>query len=224
MARMGRRVIPEIPHHVTQRGVRRMEVFRDEDDYSIYLDLISKSCKQVGTQVWAYCLMSNHVHFVMVPKHEDGLRGALAEAHKQYTRHINFREGCRGHLWQERFHSFAMDESYLHAAVRYVELNPVHAGMVKRAEDYPWSSARAHLAGENDGLVKVVPMLKRVSDWSEYLGSDLDESTKEEIRKHGRTGRPLGDDKFMARIERLTGVDFRPKKRGRKGKRDTVPE
>ena len=111
-----------------------------------------------------------------------------------------------------------MDEHHLLAAVRYVELNPVHAGMVKRAEEYPWSSARAHLAGENDGLVKVAPMLKRVSDWSEYLESDLDETTKEELRRHGRTGRPLGDEKFMARIERLTGIDFRPKKRGRKGK------
>ncbi|HKI60581.1 MAG TPA: transposase [Mariprofundaceae bacterium] len=209
---------------MTQRGVRRMEVFRDEDDYRIYLDLISKSCKQAGTQVWAYCLMSNHVHFVMVPKNEDGLRGALAEAHKQYTRHINFREGCRGHLWQERFHSFAMDEHHLLAAVRYVELNPVHAGMVKRAEEYPWSSARAHLAGENDQLVKVRPMLKRVSDWNDYLESDLDETTKEDIRRHGRTGRPLGDERFMNRIERLTGIDFRPKKRGRKRKRDTVPE
>ncbi len=148
MARMGRRVISGIPHHVTQRGVRRMEVFQHEDDYRVYLDLISRSCKQAGTEVWAYCLMSNHVHFVLVPSTQDGLRSALGEAHRQYTRHINFREGCRGHLWQERFHSFAMDERYLLSAVRYVELNLVHAGMAKRPEDYPWSSARAHLEGQ----------------------------------------------------------------------------
>ena len=223
MARVARTVVPGVPHHVTQRGVRRMDVFREEDDYHVYLDLVASSCRKAGTSVWAYCLMSNHVHFVMVPRDEDGLRGALAEAHKQYTRHINFREGCKGHLWQERFHSFAMDEHHLLAAVRYVELNPVHAGMVKRAEEYPWSSARAHLAGENDGLVKVRPMLNRVDNWSDYLGSDLNESEMELFRKHGRTGRPLGDERFMMRLERLTGIDFRPKKVGRKGKGYTVP-
>jgi len=201
-----------------------MDVFFEEDDYHVYLDLVSSACRKVDTSVWAYCLMSNHVHFVMVPKHEDGLRAALAEAHKQYTRHINFREGCRGHLWQERFHSFAMDEHHLLAAVRYVELNPVHAGMVKRAEDYPWSSAKAHLEDRDDGVVKVKPMLSRVDSWSDYLSSDLGESEKEAFRRHGRTGRPLGDDRFMKKIERLTGIDFRPKKVGRKGNRYTVPE
>ena len=105
--------------------------------------------------MWAYCLMGNHVHLILVPSTKDGLRASLGDAHRQYTRYVNFREGCRGHLWQERFHSFAMDEHYLLAAVRYVELNPVHAHMVKSAEDYQWSSARAHLAGKNDKLVKV---------------------------------------------------------------------
>ena len=219
MARMGRRVIPGIPHHVTQRGVRRMEVFHGEDDYRIYLDLISTSCRKAGTEVWAYCLMSNHVHFVMVPKNEDGLRASLGEAHRQFTRHVNFREGCRGHLWQERFHSFAMDEQYLLAAVRYVELNPVHAHIVSRAEDYAWSSARAHLEGKDDGVVKVAPMLERVSDWNDYLTCDLDEATKEEFRRHGRTGRPLGDDTFLERLENMTGQILRPQKPGRKGNR-----
>jgi len=175
MARMARTVIPGIPHHVIQRGVRRLDVFQSDDDYNTYLDLISKSCKKAGTEVWAYCLMNNHVHLILVPSSEDGLRASLGDAHRQYTRLINFRERCRGHLWQERFHSFAMDENYLLAAVRYVELNPVHADMVNQAGDYHWSSARAHLAGEDDRLVNVAPMLNRVNDWRAYLNSDLDE-------------------------------------------------
>jgi len=213
---MARTVMPGIPHHVIQRGVRRLDVFKGDEDYQTYLDLISASCKKAGTEVWAYCLMSNHVHLILVPSTEDGLRASLGETHRQYTRYVNFREGCRGHLWQERFHSFAMDEYHLLAAVRYVELNPLHADMVKHAEDYRWSSARAHLAGKDDKLVKVAPMLDRVNDWQSYLECDLDESTKEAFLMHGRTGRPLGDEAFLERIEKLAGRVLRPQKPGRK--------
>jgi len=213
---MARTVIPGIPHHVIQRGVRRLEVFQNDDDYDTYLGLISESCKKAGTEVWAYCLMSNHVHLILVPSTEDGLRASLGDAHRQYTRHVNIREGCRGHLWQERFHSFAMDEYYLLAAVRYVELNPVHAHMVKSAEDYRWSSARAHLSAKDDKLVRVAPMLERVSNWQSYLDCNLDESTKEAFRMHGRTGRPLGDEAFLERLENIAGRLLRPQKPGRK--------
>jgi REP element-mobilizing transposase RayT len=101
--------------------------------------------QQADTEIWAYCLMPNHVHLVMVPDQEDGLRAALGEAHRHYTRHINFRQKWRGHLWQERFHSFLMDEDYLLATVRYVERNPVAARLCESAGQWPWSSTRAHL-------------------------------------------------------------------------------
>lgn len=120
-------------------------------------------------QVLAYCLMTNHVHLTLVPSTEDGLRAALGEAHRQYTRLINLRDKCRGHLWQERFHSFVMDEAHVLACARYVELNPVAAGMVRRASDYRWSSARAHLSGKDDMLVCVSPLLSRVPDWAGFL-------------------------------------------------------
>ncbi|MDX8410293.1 MAG: transposase, partial [Mariprofundaceae bacterium] len=147
---------------MTQRGVRGKDVFFCDDDYTLYISLLTQFCKKHGTEVWAYCLMTNHVRLVMVPVSEDGLRASLGEVHRRYTLHINQREGCRGHLWQERFHSFPMDEHYLLSAVRYVELNPVHANMVDRPEEYPWSSAKAHLAGQDDALVKVGPMMGRV--------------------------------------------------------------
>jgi len=107
-------------------------------------------------------------------------------------------------------------EHYLLAAVRYVELGPVHAHMAKSAEDYQWSSARAHLAGEDGKLVTVAPMLERVSDWRNYLECELDEATKQAFRMHGKTGRPLGDEAFLDNIERIAGRALRPQKPGRK--------
>jgi len=220
MARMARVVVPGIPHHVTQRGVRRNDVFFCKADYELYMRLLAKFCRKSGTEIWAYCLMTNHIHLVMVPSTEDGLRASLGETHRRYTRHINQREDCRGHLWQERFHSFPMDEHYLLSAVRYVELNPVHANMVERAGDYAWSSAKAHLDGQNDPLVNVSPMLDRVANWQTYLESDLDDATMNALRMHSKTGRPLGDESFVDMLELKLDKVLRPLKQGRKHKND----
>ena len=212
MARIARVVVPFYPHHVTQRGNRRQRTFFDDGDYATYLRLMSEFCGHAGTEVWAYCLMPNHVHLVMVPSHVDGLRAALGEAHRRFTRKVNCREGWRGHLWQERFHSFPMDETHLIASVRYVERNPVAARLCRRPEDWPWSSAAAHLCGRNDGLVKVRPMLSRVNDWAAYLAGAGDEDIRAHISKHSRTGRPLGDERFLQALERITGrvLTYRP--------------
>jgi len=142
MARMARVVVPFYPHHVTQQGNRRQRTFFGDFDYKIYLELMSEFCCKADTRVWTYCLMPNHVHLVMVPSHLDGLHAVLGESHRRYTRAVNFRKRWRGHLWQERFHSFPMDEAYLLAAVRYVEQNPVAARLCQRAQDWPWSARR----------------------------------------------------------------------------------
>jgi len=215
MARMGRVVIPGYPHHVTQRGNRRQKTFFSDDDYRHYIELISEFSRQAETEVWAYCLMPNHVHLVMVPKHEDGLRATLGETHRRYTRNINFRNGWRGHLWQERFHSFVMDEQYLLATVRYVERNPVKARLCRQPAEWHWSSAFAHLMGKDDELVWVKPMLDRVTDWSSYL-TDERHGDDERIQLHTRTGRPLGDSDFVARMETITGKALMPQRRGPK--------
>lgn len=159
--------------------------------------------------------MPNHIHLIACPGNESGLSRAIGEAHRRYTRMINFRENWRGYLWQGRFASFPMDQSYLLAAARYVETNPVRAGMVERAEDYPWSSARAHRAGRDDDLVKVRPLLDMVSDWNTLLRSgdgDLDEA----FRLHQRTGRPLGSNRFIHQLSTLTGRNLQRRKPGRK--------
>lgn len=216
MARLARVVIPGVPHHVTQRGNRRMETFFGDDDYTHYRTLLAEHCARAGVAVWAYCLMPNHVHLVLVPDHEDGLRRALGETHRRYTRHVNLREDWRGHLWQERFHSFPMDEYHLAAAVRYVEFNPVRAGLAATPADWPWSSAAAHLEGRNDGLVQVTPMLERFGDWQEFLRDEPARKDLEALRRHQRTGRPLGGEAFIKGLESMLGRRLRPARTGRK--------
>ncbi|MEE9302960.1 MAG: transposase [Thiotrichaceae bacterium] len=216
MARMARVVVPNFPHHVTQRGNRRQKTFFCDDDYRYYLDLMSEFSRQSGTEIWAYCLMPNHVHLVMVPNEEDGLRATLGEVHRRYTRHINFREGWRGHLWQERFHSFLMDEDYLLSTVRYVERNPVVAKLCVYPEDWKWSSARAHLLGYDDKLVRVQPMLDRIGNWNDYLSDNGKRNDNDLIERHTRTGRPLGCTDFVRKLETLTGKALAPKRPGRK--------
>lgn len=213
MPRMARVVVPGYPHHVTQRGNRRQAVFLADDDWSIYLSLIRGACVTGETSVLAYCLMPNHVHFVLVPSHRDGLRSVLADAHRRYTRRVNFREGWRGHLWQDRFHSFVMDEPHLRVAIPYVENNPVRAGLCGTPSQWPWSSASEACSSAGVGLV----------DWrlrGQLLGTreahDVADATTslEALRLHSRTGRPLGADGFVERIEAQVVRVLRPKKRG----------
>jgi putative transposase len=218
MARLARLVIPGLPHHVTQRGNRRQETFFGDDDYEAYLDLMAQWCGEHRVAIWAYCLMPNHVHLIAVPKTEDGLRRAIGEAHRRYTRRINFREKWRGYLWQGRFASFVMDQPYLLAAARYVELNPVRAKLVKHPREWRWSSAKAHLKGRDDVLVKVAPLLAMAGDWKAFLRSAIPEEQLRDLRQHGRTGRPLGSPTFLDRLERLAGRVLKRQKPGPKPK------
>lgn len=214
MARIARVVVPRYPHHVTQRGNRRQKVFFCDDDYAAYIALMAQAKEKAQVQVWAYCLMPNHVHLVVTPETEAGLRHFFGEAHRRYTRRINFREGWRGYLWQGRFLSFVMDESYLRAAVRYVELNPMRAGLCESASDWRWSSARAHLAGKDDELVSVKPMLERIHNWVSYLNEESTTTKLQEIRAHSTTGRPLGDESFLDALEANVGRKLRKRQPG----------
>ena len=206
MARLARVVVPGYPHHVTQRGNRRLPTFFNEDDYRAYLDLMAEGCAAWGLTVWAWCLMPNHVHLVVVPRTSDALARALGEAHRRYTRRVNFREGWRGFLWQGRFASFVLQGQHALAAVRYVERNPVRAGMVKRAWQWPWSSAAGHVSGKGDVLVRPGgPLAGEVSNWRRFLAAEEDEGTLELLRRHGRTGRPWCDPRLLARLEKRLG-------------------
>jgi putative transposase len=215
MARLARLVVPGLPHHVTQRGNRRQQTFFSDADYALYAGLLRFWCAEAGTAIWAWCLMPNHVHLVLAPGHPDGLRAALGETHQRYTWQINQREGWRGHLWQSRFASFPMDEAHLHACVRYVELNPVRAGLVERPEQWRWSSARAHLGLGADGLTDVGAMRARIEDWRALLDSGLGEAERDALRAGEIHGRPLGEPAFLDRVAAASGRQVRPAPRGR---------
>lgn len=176
---------------------------------------MSEWCNRCGVQIWAYCLMPNHVHLIAVPESEDGLRRGIGEAHRRYTRLINFREQWKGHLWQGRFSSFLLDENYLLAATRYVELNPVKAGLSSVPEEYLWSSAKAHLEGRDDALVTVKPLLDLVNNWRRFLSGDVSAKEYELFQRHERTGRPLGDTRFTQDMEQKLGRILTPQKGGR---------
>ncbi len=218
---MSRIVIPGIAHHVTQRGNRRLPTFFNVEDYRAYIAEVSRGCQMAEVDVLAYCLMPNHVHLILVPRAADGLRRALAEAHRRYTNRINRRQGWQGHLWQERFHSFPMDDEHLVEAVRYLELNPVRARMVTTPEAWRWSSAAAHVRGQADALVASAraPPLDRVGTWSEFLGQGLADETAEQLRFHQKSGRPLGAPSFIAHLEAVATrrLARRPAGRPRRG-------
>jgi len=219
MARIARAVAPGIPHHVTQRGNRRQQTFFNDEDYRAYLELMSEWCSKYGVEIWAYCLMPNHVHLIAVPENKDGLNLAVGEAHRRYTRRVNFREGWRGHLWQGRFSSFIMEETYLLACARYIELNPVRAGLVRKPEDWRWSSADAHMKHKDDILLTAKPLLEIVNKaWRQFLAFDVKELEIELFRKHERTGRPLGADSFVEKLELLLDRKLRLQKPGPKKK------
>jgi putative transposase len=215
MPRTARLVIPTVPHHVTQRGNRRQTTFFSDADFAFYGALLAEWCAKTETKIWGWCLMPNHVHLVLEPSHSDGLRAALGETHRRYTRHVNTREDWRGHLWQERFSSFPMDEAHLLSALRYVELNPVRARLVERPEDWRWSSARAHLGQGADGITDTTLGQALVSDWQAFLNDGLAADAHAAIQAGERNGRALGSASFKSGIEQLTGRDQTVRRPGR---------
>ncbi len=236
MARLARVVVPGMPHHppspggydvtgVTQRGNRRMETFFGQDDYRAYLSLLADWCARCDVRVWAYCLMPNHLHLIVVPAGEDALARALGQTHRRYTRRVNFREGWRGYLWQGRFASFVMDEPHLLSAAAYIERNPVAAGLGEKAEQWPWSSARAHVSGESDGVAETGWLTEMTAGWActwrEYLQQDDVSAFGETLRRHQSTGRPLGEESFVRKIGLLVGRNLLRHKPGPKTKKRT---
>lgn len=218
MARLARVVLPGVPYHVTQRGNRRQQTFFEDGDFALYRDLLSEAARRAGTAIWSYCLMPNHVHLIVVPADEDGLRRTFADAHRRYTGFINARHRWTGHLWQGRYGAVAMDEAHLCHAARYVALNPVRARLCDRADEWQWSSARAHSAGRDDPLVTVAPLLERIGDFTAFLGAEEDQQATRALRMAETTGRPVGDHRWIEEIERLSGRSLARRKPGPKPK------
>ena len=218
MVRIARVIAPGIPHHIVQRGNRKQNVFLEKGDQAAYLSILKEQAEKYHLSIWAYCLMTNHVHIIAVPETETSLTRAVGETHRRYTRMINFRQKWRGYLWQGRFSSCPMDEPHLLAAARYIEQNPVRANLAAKAEDWEWSSARHHLGMTTDPLIAPRDLLpKLINDWQAYLSIPATEAERFNLQRHERTGRPLGDLLFIEQLEKVLNRTLKPRKRGPKG-------
>ena len=224
MPRIARIVFAGLPHHITQRGNRREDVFFLDEDREIYLTWLQKYCSIHKVHVLAYCLMTNHVHLIVVPQQEDGLQGVLKPLHMRYAQRINRRRGWSGHLWQGRFFSSPLDEAYLWFCVRYVERNPVRAGMVEQAEDYPWSSAAAHCGLKKDPLLvarhsKHWQVFESLENWASWLCESNDQEQLTIVRRNIQKNLPCGSDRFIDWLEGIAerALHFRPIGRPNKG-------
>jgi putative transposase len=210
-------VIGGIPHHIIQRGSRRQQTFFSDSDYRAYIEIMRRQCSLHEVKIWAYCLMPNHIHLIAVPEQPNELSRAIGEAHRYYAVRVNARRAWVGHLWQQRFSSYLLDDDHLLSAARYIERNPVAAGLAASPEAWRWSSARAHLSGHDDRLVAAAPLLRVVPDWRGFLQQEPEDTVV--YKEHERTGLPLGDAAFVERCEQAAGRILRPRKRGPKGPR-----
>jgi len=222
MPRVARAVFPGIPHHITQRGNRREEVFFGEEDRLTYLSWLSEYCQKYAVKVWAYCLMTNHLHLVMTPSTAEGLQRVLKPLHMRYSQRVNRARGWQGHLWQGRFFSSPLDDAYLWAAIRYVERNPVRAGMVVKAEEYRWSSAAAHCGLRSDKVLTQPSLAKvreSIEDWSVWLSAGDDEESLRILRRNSEKGLPCGSEGFIQKLGSLANrmLEYRPQGRPKKG-------
>ncbi len=215
MARLARVVLPGVVHHITQRGVRSMDIFFDDEDRKGYLSFLKGQGDRTGLEFIGYCLMTNHIHLLVIPSDDESLRKGIGETHRLYTRHINFKTRTRGHLFQGRFFSCPLDTSHFLSAARYIERNPVRAKICKQASEFQWSSACYHL-----GLSKTDPLIKKKykgigkpQEWAIWLESDPPDL--KELRYYFRVGRPLGGGSFIKQAELTTGRSLFPKKPGR---------
>ena len=218
MARWPRVVVPEVAHHVTQRGNARQVILADDADRTAYLDLLRQYSQLYRLCVLGYCLMSNHVHLVVIPRTPEALWQALKQTHGRYAAYWNARASSSGHVWQGRFYSCPLGDAHLWAALRYVELNPVRAGMAFAAQEWRWSSAAAHcMSGAADPMLEMEAWRKRwtVAEWKAHLTAGESAVDVDALRRCTHTGRPLGTTEFVAQLEQATSRPLAPRKGGR---------
>jgi putative transposase len=219
MARLARVVIPGLAHHVTQRGNGRQKVFYSDEDYALYLRLITESCLAARVTCLAWCLMPNHLHMILVPTDEDGLRAALSRANRAYAGIVNARRKMTGHFWQGRYGSVPMDDAHLIEALRHVLMNPVKAKLVQKPEAWRWSSSRAYLKNKDDGLTNPRQMRKGIDDMRAFLGEKPDNFRLERLLAAETIGRPAAEPDFIKKLETKTGRKLLAHKRGPKPKK-----
>jgi len=216
MPRKARIVVPDQPHHITQRGNRGAPVFLEPEDQGRYMSLLADYCGRQGIEVMGWCLMPNHVHLVLVPPSQEALGMALRPLHMRYSQHLNWRLGSGGLVWQGRFYSCVLDEGHCQAALRYVEQNPLRAGLVERAEDWLWSSAAGHCGLRDEPLLSERFIADMPADgWRDLLALRLEGERESTLRYRTYSGLPCGDAAFMAQVSGLVGRELVVRGRGR---------
>jgi putative transposase len=196
--------------------VRKEPLFHEDRDFLVYVRVLKEGCSRYTVGIRTYAFMTNHIHLIAVPGSEESLSLTLHHAHTTYSKYFNAKYGFKGHAWEGRPQMCVTDESHMWNAIRYVERNPVRAGMVERAEDYLWSSAAAHCGLRDDILLDPdFPPPGAIENWSEWLRVDHTEEERREIRHHTFKGSPWGSPEFLLQLESLTGRPTRPGKRGR---------
>jgi REP-associated tyrosine transposase len=230
MARLARVIALDTPHHITQRGNARQAVFGSDADRGVYLQLLAQYCELYRLSLAGYCLMSNHVHLIAIPRLPESLPNALKGAHGRYATYLNARRASSGHVWQGRYYSCPLEGTHFWAALRYVERNPVRAGMAAVAEDYTWSSAAVHCGIARDGTLLDLDAWRQTwtpCGWRDYIAVEED-SIATEIRRSTHTGRPMGTREFVGALEvtlkrRLTPErGGRPRKETRDARQDVI--
>ncbi len=216
MPRRPRIILPGFPHHITHRGNRREAIFQEEEDRTFYLGHLQEYSQLHRIRVYSYCLMTNHIHLIVVPETKAGPSRCLHDLHGRYAAYFNQEYSLNGHLWQERFYACALDNEHLWNAIRYVELNPVRAGIVPVAEEYPWSSAATHCGLKSDSILDTnFPPEVMLRGWSNWLARGLSEEDLEHIRQATWKGIPCSSDSFLRQVETMFGVPLLPLKSGR---------
>ena len=218
MPRLARIVVPGLPHHVTQRGNNWQDIFFTDEDRQAYLTILKDECGRNGVALLGYCLMSNHVHLILVPKRADSLARAIGRTHWKYTQHINAAHHRSGHLWQSRFCSNAMDDEHCLLAMRYVEWNPIRAGICRIARRYRWSSAAAHCGGKDPSGILALEQWRKVAaklEWESALTIEPSPEQAMAVRRAVHTGRPLASDGLIVKLAKKLGRDLRSRPPGR---------
>jgi putative transposase len=224
MPRLKRIVVPGLPHHITQRGNSRANVFFDDEDREVFLRILGEVSECHGLTNFSYSLMTNHIHLISAPKLESSLARSMRDLLGPYAAYLNRKYGFNGRLWQGRFHSTPLDDAHFWEAIRYVERNPVRAGLVQRAEQYQWSSAAAHCGLRQDYLLAPLPDAAAfIDNWSTWLSYGEGELALENIRRCTKTGRPCGSESFVKDLERTLGKALAPRKGGRSSKKTAAP-
>lgn len=225
MARIARVVAVGYPHHITQRGNNRQPVFSNDADREKYLTLVKTYSQKYHQEILAYCLMTNHVHFIVISREEETLAKAFNFTHMRYSQYYNKKMGMSGHLWQGRFYSCVMDEKHVYAGVRYIERNPVRAKMVKKPWEWRWSSARAHCEMEREdrlGVNRLFKYIEKDGKWAAYIAENDLREDMELIRKQTRKGLPIGNEGFIKKLENKLARAIRAMPRGRPKKKKIV--